>query len=218
MQFISKIFEVLTPKIKKYEAEATDVLELPNDLKAIRSQGKIIVVAKNKIVNEFKDTFSSNPARAAFHIMKKLNIASYKNYSEAMKKLSEKEIWTCGFRENEDRWVWYKNSEPQMTVSFKEIHPNEDLTKTDDLEKKIDFCSAKYGTTIIEEIKKSGLKETANKINALILEKPYTEIECKKCNTKENYTIDDLVDENKNAKYDSNYIVCSNCNELIKLV
>ena len=80
------------------------------------------------------------------------------------------------------------------------------------------FCSATYGSQIIEKIKKQGLKKVSKEINALILHNPYVQFMCKKCNTKDNYTIDDLVDKDKKAKYDSQFVVCGNCNELIKLI
>lgn len=220
MQFFSKIMEALTPKIKRLEGQAHDVLELPKDLKALRVDDDIFVIdsVKNKIIKEFPDTFPSNPARATFQLMKKLKLSSYDDYRSSIDKKSGKEIWTCGFRDSEDRWVWYKNAEPQMTVSFDEVYLDNDLSKTVDLENKIEFCSAKYGTQIINTIKQNGLEKTSKEINALILDNPYTQIECPECKTTENYTIDDFVDGGKKAKYDSNLILCSNCNKLIKLM
>jgi hypothetical protein len=207
MQFFSSFF---TPKISTLEHQASDSLELPNDLKALRVNGTIFIIdtAKNKIADQLKDIYPSNPARATFEILKKLGTTTQKQ---------SKEIWTCGFRDSEDRWVWYRNSEPQMTVSFKEAHPNE----SNDIvivEKMIDFCSAKFGTKIIEKIQKDGIKKAAKDLNALILENPYSTIKCSSCNTSENYTIDDLVDENKVSHYDANFVICSNCNKLVKLL
>lgn len=210
MKFVSKIINALSPKIQKLEAQAYDILELPKDLKAFRVDDQVIIVDynKNKIIKKFDDNFPANPARAAFEIVKKLKIATNK---------PQKEIWTCGFRDSENRWVWYKNSQPRLTVSFKELYPKANLDNLEDLEKKIEFCTAVFGTSIINKIKEEGIHKTAKDLNALKLENPYTEIKCNHCNSKDNYTIDDLVDENKTAKYDSNHVICTNCNQLIKL-
>jgi len=217
MIFFSKLFSQ-SQKIKQLEKQASDILELPNDLQAIRVNGEVVITNKDKIATRFKDTFPANPARTVYQLMQKLNITANSLDYHSIKSSKEKEIWTCGFRDNEDRWVWYKNSEPQMTVSFKEAYPDSNVEKVSTFEDKLSFCSAQYGTKIIESIKKEGLKKTAEKVHALILENPFITITCNSCNTKENYTIDDLVDENKNAKYDSNFIVCGNCNNLVKLI
>lgn len=201
MQLFSKLITALTPKIKKLESQAHDILELPDEKKALRVDDDVYVIdySKNKILKQFPDTFPSNPARATFQLMKKLKLAA-----------KEKQVWSCGFRDSEERWVWYKNSEPKMTLSFNE-------TNSASVEDKFEFCSARYGTNIINEIKENGLTNTAKKLNALVLEKSYTSIKCNTCKTKENYTIDDLVDENKIAKYDSNFVICQSCGNLIKL-
>ena len=202
-------------KIKKLENRAYDTLELPKNMKALRVDDDIVVVdsSKKKIVSRFEDTFPSNPARATVQIFKKLNLASVE-----INKESQKEIWTCGFRESENRWVWYKNSQPKMTVSFEEAYPDFDSENANHVECRIDFCLAKYGTSIIERIKNSEIEKVAKDINGLALDKSYTTIECENCRTTENYTIDDIVDESKKAKYDSNFVVCGNCDKLIKLI
>lgn len=207
MQFISNLF---VPKISKLEKEASDSLELPNDLKALRVNGTIYIISsnKNKIVEQLKDIYPSNPARATFQILKKLGVSNVN---------SAKDVWTCGFRGSEDRWVWYKNSEPQMTLSFKEAYPNLN-NEVETVEKMIDFCSAKFGTIVIDKIQKEGIKNVSQTLNALLLENPFTTIECASCETSENYTIDDIVDENKKSNYDSNFVICANCNKLVKLL
>lgn len=206
MTFISKFLPHLQwQKIKKLEDDADDVLELPDNFKAIRKDGQVIIVdyKKHKIVNTLKDTFPATPARAVFEIGKELGLFEEKKAS--------KDIWTCGFRENEGRWVWYKNLEPQLTASFKEAYPQ---AKIDD---KFYFYSARYGTNIIETIKNEGLKVVASKLNGLVLEHPHIKVLCKTCNITENYTIDDLIDDNKKANYDGHSIVCSNCGSIVKL-
>ena len=219
MRFISQIFRAKSSNIKSLEKQADDILELPDDLKALRIGDEVQIVdyKKNRVTKKLKDTFPSNPARATLGIMKKLKLAStYEDYKESIDKSAtskqSSEIWTCGFRPEEERWVWYKNSEPKVTVAFSDTN-----SEDNNLEEKMYFHSARYGTSIIEQIKKKGLKEVANNINALILDNSYTKIRCPNCRTNDNYTIDDLVDENKKAKYDSNFIVCSNCDSLVKL-
>jgi len=212
MRFLSKFLTTAITNIRVLEKKAEDILELPGDLKAIRADGKIYIAdyKKNKIINTSKDTFPSNPARATLGIMKKFNIAA-SNENILNKNSTEKEIWTCGFRPEEERWVWYKNNEPKMTVAYNEAYDE------DSKEQKEKFHSACFGTSIIEKIKKNGTKLTAKKLNGLILENSYTKIACQDCKCKDNYTIDDLVDKDKNAKYDAQFVICSNCNELIKL-
>lgn len=221
MRFFSKFSN--SSKIKKLENQASDILILPNELKALRVGNEVSIVdySKNKIIDSFEDIFPSNPARATYKIMQKLKLSTnYDEYREALdkKESKEKEIWTCSFRESEDRWVWYKNSLPQMTVSFREAYPDFDFANTNDVEDKIDFCSAKYGTIIIDQIKVKGVNLVASNVNALVLENSYTKIKCSHCDTIENYTIDDLVDVDRKAVYDSKYVVCGNCDKLIKLI
>ena len=93
-----------------------------------------------------------------------------------------------------------------MTVDIKEA------SVTDNFE------LAEYGASVIKNIKKEGLNKVAKEINALVLNNPYVKISCPECKTKDNYTIDDLVTEDKKAKYNSNFVVCSNCNKLISLL
>ena len=201
-----------TAKIKKLENKAKDILQLPNEMKALRIDDEVVVIdsSKNKIVSQLTDVFPSNPARATVQIMKKLNLASEKE--------NKKEIWSCGFRESETRWVWYKNSQPKMTVSFDEAYPEFDSENANHVECKIDFCLAKYGTVVVDRIKSVGVEKIADDIHALVLENSYTTIKCGSCKVTENYTIDDIVDDNKKAKYDSNFVICNNCGELIKLL
>ena len=208
MIFISNFFN-FGSDISKLEKQADDILELPNNLRAFRIKNEIIVIdtLKNKIIKKLKDIFPSNPARATLELIKKMKLTSQET---SIAKKSE--IWTCGFRENEARWVWYCNSQPKMTVNFKEAYSKENI------EDKLYFFSARFGTTIINEIKNESIEKIAKKINASILEKSYIVIKCSNCNCEDNYTIDDLVDEKKNAKYNSNFVVCLNCNNLINLI
>ena len=208
MIFISKFFNKFSVNIKDLEEKADDILELHDDYRLLRVEGKAIYVddAKGKIVLKEKDTLPKSPARAAIEAIKKLK----EKFGD--KKEGKKNIWTCGFRENEERWVWYHNNQPKMTIAFKEAF------KDDNLENKFVFQSIKYGMDIIEKIKTEGIEKTAKEIKALVLENSYTKLKCNSCNNEDNYTIDDIVDENKQAKYDSNFVVCSNCENLIKLV
>jgi hypothetical protein len=193
--------------VKELEEKADDVLQLTEDYKLFRIDGKAIIIGpKNKIVFNKQDFFPKSPARAAFEAIKKLE------QMKLVTKKSSKEIWTCGFRDAEERWVWYKNSEPKMTVSFKEAF------KDQTLEDKFQFHAINYGCSVISSIKTEGIEKAAKEINALVLESPYTKIACSKCKCEDNYTIDNLVDENKQAKYDANFVVCSGCNELVKLI
>jgi hypothetical protein len=217
MKFFSDLFRGSSAKISKLEKEASDSFELPNDSKALRVNGSIYIISSNKITSQFLDVFPSNPARATFQIMKKLGLTDYDGYKETLNKKIEKQTITCNFRDDEDRWVWYENSKPRMTLSFQEAFPNIDRANLDFIDKKIDFCSAKYGTLVIDKIKKEGFKKTSEELNALILENPYTTIKCGQCEVEENYTIDDLCNESKKAQYDSNFVICFNCNKLIKL-
>lgn len=184
----------------KVEESAEDVFELPNNLRAIRVNGSIYVADNdtNKIKYKVKDVFSSNPSRAAFQLIKLLKISN-----------KTKDIWTCSFRPNQNRWIWYVNSEPKATVAFSDFNKK--------IANKSDFYSSHFGTLIIDDIKKFGLKLVATNLNASILEKPYMKIICSSCSSDDNYTIDDIVDESKNPDYDSRYVVCSSCSELINL-
>jgi len=209
MIFISNFFN-FSNNIERLEKQAEDILELPNNLRAFRLKNEVFVVdtAKNKIIQKFKNTFPANPARATLEIIKKMKLAC--NDSQITTKTSN--IWTCGFRENDARWVWYRNSNPKMTVSFKEAYAQENL------QDKLYFFSARFGTSIINDIKTEGIEKISKKINASILENSFVLIKCSHCNLDEIYTIDDIVDEKKNAKYDSNFVVCLNCNNLINLI
>lgn len=209
MLFFSNFFNFSTQNLKKLEHQATDVLDLPSDFKAFRLEKDIAIVdsAKGKIVQRIKDTFPTNPARATLELIKKLGLTEQKK-SDVKKRAV---VWTCGFRDNEARWVWYENGLPKMTAGY------DDIFGKDDLEDKVFFYSARFGTSIINQIKEQGLEKTSKQINALILENPFMKITCKHCNCEENYTIDDLVDETKTSKYDSQFVVCQGCNELVKL-
>ena len=210
MQFFSNFFNFGSLNTKKLEKQADDILELPNNYKAYRLKDEVWVVdaTKNKLVDKMKDVLPTNHVRATLELIKRFNLTA-----ETEKLISKKsDVWTCGFREDEGRWVWYQNSEPKMTASFDEVYKNGSL------EDKVDFYSARYGTSIINDIKVEGLEKIAKKINALILETPYVKIKCSHCLTEENYTIDDLVDLQKNPKYDSNLVMCQNCNEFLKLI
>jgi hypothetical protein len=202
MQFISNFFNFGNSNIKKFEKQAKDILELPKNFKAYRLEKDVVVVntSSNKIIQRTKDTLPTNHTRATLELIRRMNLVDKKS-----------DVWTCGFRDNEARWVWYKNSQPKITVSFSEAFTKEDF------EDKIFFYSARYGTSIIDQIKKDGLEKVAKDINAFVLENPYIKVKCCSCDYEENYTIDDLVDQNKNPKYSSNYVVCQNCNELVKL-
>ena len=208
MGLISKIFSKFSSKedIEKLEEEADDVLELHDNFRLLRVNGEAVYVddAKGKIIIREKDTLPNSPARAALEAMKKIKELK-------QEKAASKELWTCGFRDTEERWTWYRNTEPRMTVSFKEAFKNGSL------EDKFYFHSAKFGVDTIEKIKTIGMVETAKAINSIVLENPYTELECKACGNSDNYTIDDLVTKDKQASYESNLVVCSSCENLIEL-
>lgn len=213
MQFISNFFSFNSLNIKKLEREAKEVLDLQKNLKAFRLEKDVVIVdaSKNKIIQRLKDTFPTNPVRANLEILKQLKLASVEEQkTEIVNKKSD--IWTCGFRDDEARWVWYRNSEPKMTASFEEVFKNGSL------EDKIFFFSARFGTSIINRIKTSSLEKVSKEINAFVLENSYVKVACKHCEHEENYTIDDLVDQNKKTSYTSSYVVCQHCNELIKLL
>jgi len=204
MQFLSNFFN-FNP-IKKLEKQANDILELPKNYKAYRLEKDVVVIdtASNKIIQRTKDTLPTNHVRATLELIKRMNLTEDKITKKS-------DVWTCGFRDNEARWVWYKNSQPKITVSFIEAF------KEEELEDKIFFYSARYGTSIVNQIKKDGVEKVAKEINALVLENPFVKLKCSHCDYEENYTIDDLVDQNKTPKYDSNFVVCQNCNDLVKL-
>lgn len=204
--FFSNFFNFRTQSIKKLERQAKDVLDLPKDLKAYRLDSNIAIVDSktSKIVERLKDTLPTNPVRATLELIKRLKL------SEINSKKSD--VWTCGFRENEARWVWYRNSEPKITVSY------EKAFKNGCLEDKIFFYSARYGTSIANKIKEQSLEKVAKEINALVLENSFVKVKCSHCSNEENYTIDDLVDNDRNPKYDSDYVICQNCNELVNLM
>jgi hypothetical protein len=210
MLFLSNFFN-FSANLQKLEKQAQDVFQLPNNLKAFRINDDIIIVncLNSKIIKKMKDTLPSNPIRATLELIKNLKLTSeIKN--DSIQKRSD--VWTCGFRDDESRWVWYLNSEPKMTVSFNEAYKNGSL------EEEVFFCSARYGTSIIKEIKETNLDKVSNRLNALVLKVPYVKISCQNCSTQENYTIDDLVDQNKKPNYNSNHVVCQNCNELVRLI
>lgn len=209
MLFISNFFNFNL--LAKLEKQAKDVIELQKNLKAFRLEKDIVVVdtSKNKITQRFKDVFPSNPVRACLEISKYLKLASVVDNNIINKRSS---VWTCGFRDNEARWVWYKDSEPKMTVSFEEAY-----SKTNSLEDKVYFFSARYGTSIISNIKSSSLEKVCKEINGIVLGNSYVRVTCVHCDHEEHYTIDDLVDKDKKSNYTSNYVVCQHCNKLIKL-
>jgi hypothetical protein len=206
MAFFSSFFS--TCNIKKLEKQAKEILDLPKDLRAFRVDKEIVIVdASQKITHRIKDTLPTNPARASLELIKRFKLAT----EEIKQDSKNRDVWTCGFRDNEARWVWYRNSEPKMTVSYNEAFKNGTL------EDKTFFFSARYGTTIISKIKQETVEKVAKDLNALILERPYVKVSCQQCNNEENYTIDDLVDQNKNPDYSSNFIVCQHCNEIVRL-
>jgi hypothetical protein len=210
MLFFSNFFNFNSQNIKKLEKQAKDILELPKDFKAFRLDKEVVIIdnIKGKIVQRIKDTLPLNPARAALELIKRLKL-SEQTRPDSFKK---SDVWTCGFRDNEARWVWYMNGQPKMTVGYN------DAFKTTNLEDKVFFFSARYGTSIINQIKEQGLEKISKQINGLVFEHPFVKVKCCHCSNEENYTIDDLVDATKTAKYDSEFIVCQNCNELVKLV
>lgn len=208
MTFFSNFFN-FNP-LKKIEQEANEILNISNTHKAYRTDNEIIVISSNKIVFRAKDTFPSNSERTKKELSKILNIKE-ENIENSSKEEKKSSIWTCGFRDFEGRWVWYNNSEPKMTVDFKEAFKNGSL------EDKVYFFSARYGTSIISKIKEKGLEKTAKDLNALILKNSYIKISCNHCSNEENYTIDDIVNENKQPNYHANFIICQNCDNLIKL-
>ena len=203
MRFISKCIEALTGNVNRVIREANESLEISNNLTAFRVKGEVVVVdaSKNKIIEKMSDKFPSNPARAARAIQKKLKIVTSSN---------KKAVWTCGFREASDRWVWYKDSIPIMTASLHDVYPILDDKK------KIDFRSASFGNRVITSITDSSLEKVSKKINADVLENSYVAMKCGSCDGVENYTIDDLVDESRRADYESSFVVCASCNDLIK--
>lgn len=208
---ISKIINKFSTNIKKLKENADDILELHDNYEMIRVNNEVVFVKNNEIVLKEKDTFPQSPARAAIEGMKLLKEKQLLNTKQ-----SSKDVWTCGFRQNEDRWVWYKNSLPQITASFNDVHSNI-KDDSDLIEKKIIFSSINFGISVINDIKKDGIKKAANKINALVLENPYAQVKCSKCLKISKYTIDDLVTENKVASYNSQYIVCNHCGDLLKI-
>jgi len=211
MTFLSNFFGFNNNSIKKLEQQAKEVLQLTSIHKAFRLPKEVIIInsSNNKILFKSKDVFPSNPERAILEINKSFNLSSIEE--QCIPKASSKDIWTCGFRETEGRWVWYKNSEPKMTVSYNEAF------KDGSLEDKVYFYSARYGTSVISKIKESSLESIAKQINALILERPYVKVACQKCANEDHYTIDDLVDSNKKPDYNSSNIVCLHCNSIVRL-
>lgn len=210
MLFFSNFFNLNSSNIKKLEQQADSILDLGNNIKAFRLEKDIVVadLNNNKIIQRMKDTFPTNEKRACLELVKQLNL------QVIPKENKKSSIWTCSFRENEARWVWYEDSKPRMTVSF--VNTIE-FNKTSSLDEKSFFFSAQYGTHIISLIKETSLEEVSKKINGFVLENPFVNISCNKCDKKENYTIDDLVDENKKPNYSSNFVICQHCNNLIKL-
>ena len=208
MLFLSNFFNFNS--LAKLEKQAKVVLDLQKDIKAFRLEKEVVVVEKNKITQRFKDVFPTNPKRACIEISKCLKLSSAEQINNLVNKKSD--VWTCGFREDEERWVWYQGSEPKMTVSFEETN-----LKKKSLEDKVFFFSARYGTSIITRIKNSNLEKVSKEINGFVLENPYVRVSCTHCEHEENYTIDDIVDIDKKSSYTSNFVVCQHCNELIKL-
>jgi hypothetical protein len=212
MQFFSNFFGFNS--IKKLEQQATSILDIDKNLKAYRLEKDIVVVdvSKNKILQRVRDTFPTNSVRASLEISKQLKLATATEEikQDLIKKKSD--VWTCGFRDNEARWVWYCNSQPKMTVNYEEAYKNGSI------EDKIYFFSARYGTSVISRIKETNLERVSKEINAFVLENSYVKVACTHCENEEHYTIDDLVDKNKKSSYSSEYVVCQHCNELIKLM
>lgn len=207
MSVFSKIIAKISSNedIAKLEEDAEDVLELHGDYRLLRVKGEAIYVddSKGKVILREEDKLPSSPARAAIEAMKRI---------KEMKtdKKASSDLWTCGFRDTEERWVWYKNCEPKITVAFNEVFKNGNL------EDKFYFHSVKFGTDVIEKLKTIGIKDAAEEYGAVILENPYTELQCS-CGCSDNYTIDDLVTKDKQASYQSNFVVCSSCGNLIEL-
>lgn len=207
--FLSNFFDFSSNAIQKLEKQAENVFQVSNNLKAYRTNNDVFVVdcSKNKIIKKMKDTLPTNQQRAALELTKILNLSNTQN---SIQKKSD--VWTCGFRDDEARWVWYQNSEPKMTVNF------DDAFKNGSIDDKIFFFSARYGTSIVKEIKETSLEKVSKRINALVLQVPFVKVSCIHCSKQENYTIDDLVDQNKKPNYNSDSVVCQNCNELVKLM
>lgn len=210
---IKNLFNKISLSLKELEENSDDVLELSQGYRLYRytpkdsKERRVLILNKdNKTVYNKKDTLPETPAKAAYEALKKLEKMNL------ITKKATKDIWTCGFRSAEQRWVWYKNSAPKMVVAYNEAF------KEDNLENKFQFHSINYGVDVISSIRVNGIEKTAKKINAMILEHSYTKISCNKCNHTDNYTIDDLIDKNKIAKYDSNFIACTNCDNLVKLI
>jgi len=203
MRFISKFIEALTNNVGKLVKEASDSLEISSELTALRVNGNVVVIdaSKNKIIETMPDRFPNNPARAARAIQKKLKIGA--------KTINKKAIWTCGFRPDANRWVWYKDSAPIMTASLYDVYPVLDDTKQSD------FKSASFGNRIINSIMEYGIEKAAKNISADVLENSFVEMKCA-CKSVDNYTIDDLVDKGRRADYESNFVICTSCNNLIK--
>jgi len=213
MRFFSNLLKIgLNLKQLEDQAGVDGVLELPEPYRAFRVDGEVIVVDtdKKKEIKRVKDTFPSNPAFAAIKIIKLLDLSE--EPKEASIDNKKATFWTCGFREDEGRWVWYQNSAPKMTVSYDEAFKNGTV------EDKFHFFAARYGTSIIDSIKTDGIESTAKKINAHVLENSYVTIKCGGCQRDDNYTIDDIVDDTRSAKYDSNFVICTNCDKLIQLI
>lgn len=205
MLFFSNFFNFSSQSTKRLEKQAHDILDLPNGHKAYRLPKDLVIIdSSNKIIQRTKDTLPTNHARATTELVKRLNLDKPKVYKKS-------DVWTCGFRDNEARWVWYRNSEPAITANYK------DVFKDENLEDKVFFYSARFGTSIIAKIKEEGLHKTARQINALVLEKPFITVTCSHCLNQENYTIDDLVDQHKKPNYESEFIICQNCDKLVKL-
>jgi hypothetical protein len=218
MNILSKLIEKFSSP-KKLEERADDVIELYDGFKVIRVDTQAIFTKGDEVVLKILDTLPKSPARAALEAIKILKRRNLLKDEEIEDKKASKEIWTCGFRQAEQRWVWYKNAMPNMTVSFSEMYPTINKESEEDiLQKKFAFMSINFGISTIDNIKKDGISVTASKINASVLEKSYTNLICKKCNSEDKYTIDDLVTDKKQASYNACFVVCSNCNELIKLI
>ena len=100
MFFLSK--NLNAAKIKKLESEAFDVLELPNELKAFRINDEVVVVDKKRIANKFEDTFSANPARATYQLMKKMNIS----IDDVEKKSKKENRRFCNCASNSYSYSW----------------------------------------------------------------------------------------------------------------
>jgi len=162
-----------------------------------------------KLVKQADDSLEISSNLTALRVKGNIVIIDASKNEVVEKIISKKAVWTCGFREDANRWVWYKDSAPIMTASLYDVYPVLDETK------KIDFKSASFGNRIINSIMENGIEKAAKNISADVLENSFVEMKCA-CKSVDNYTIDDLVDEGRRADYESSFVICTSCNNLIK--